>query len=127
MKQGDGTTTWGNGKVIFTLYPQVYTDFVFELYKHHQDLVRAMELAGVNHKDGSALQFLNTFLGTNIDQYTPMEVGFASLLDALKMRSTTAASRTAIERVAKQFQNHALFPARSDPTKPLFDDDKRKQ
>jgi hypothetical protein len=127
MKQGDGTTVWGNGKIVFVLYPQVYTDFVFELHKHHQDLIRAMELAQVSIQDGSALDFLNTFLGTEVKKDTPMEVGFASLLDALKMRSTTAASQAAMERVAKQFKNHSMFPARSDPSKPLFDDDGSKQ
>lgn len=127
MKQGDGTTVWGNGKVVFTLYPQVYSDFVFELHKHHPDLVRAMEMAQVKMDDGSALDFLNTFLGTDVKKETPMEVGFASLLDALKMRSTTAASQAAIERVAKQFQNHSIFPSRSDPSKPLFDDERDKQ
>src|SRR6266850_2925656 len=122
MKQGDGTTIWGNGKVKFALFPQVYSDFVFELYKHHDDIVRAMQLAQVKLDDGSAYDFLNTLLGTKVTREMPMELGFAQLLDALKMRSTSTASQAAIERVAKQFSNHSLFPSRSDPTKPLFPD-----
>lgn len=123
MKQGDGTTTWGNGKIVYTLFPQVYTDFVFELHKHHKDLVQAMELAQVKLDDGSALQFLNTFLGTNILPVTPMEIGFASLLDALKLRNVNKSSQLAMDRVAKQFSNHSMFPSRSDPSKPLFPDE----
>lgn len=127
MKQGEGTTIWGNGKIVFTLFPQVYTDFVFELHNHHKDLIQAMNLAQVKMDNGSALQFLNTFLGTNINPTTPMEIGFASLLDALKMRSVTTSSKIAIERVARQFSNHSIFPSRSDPSKPLFPDDEAKQ
>lgn len=123
MKQGDGTTTWGNGKIVYSLFPEVYSKFVFELHKHHKDLVQAMELAQVKLDDGSALQFLNTFLGTDIQSNTPMEVGFASLLDALKLRSVNTSSKIAIERVARQFSNHSMFPGRSYPSKPIFPDE----
>jgi hypothetical protein len=123
LKQGDGTTVWGNDKTTFVLFPQVYTDFVTELYKNHQDLVKAMTLAQVKLDDYSAIDFLNTLLGTTVKRDTPMEVGYAQLLDAIRMRSTNTASQAAIERVAKQFKNHSLFPARSDPSKPMFPDE----
>lgn len=123
MKQGDGTTIWGNDKVKFVLFPQVYTDFVSELFKNHNDIVKAMQLAQVKLDDGSAYDFLNTLLGTKVTREMPMELGFAQLLDALRMRSTTTASQAAIERVAKQFGNHSLFPSRSDPSKPMFPDE----
>jgi len=122
LKQGDETTIWGNDIVKFALFPQVYSDFVFELHRHHQDLLQAMTLAQVKLDDGSAYDFLNTLLGTKVTKDMPMELGFAQLLDALRMRSTSTASQAAIERVAKQFSNHSLFPSRSDPTKPLFPD-----
>lgn len=127
MKQGDTTSIWGNDRVQFVLYPQIYTDFIFELMKNHGDLVEAMVLAQVRIEDGSALDFLNTFLGTTVTKDMPMEIGYAQLLDALKMRATTAISQAAIARVARQFGNHSLFPARSNPDKPIFDDEKPKQ
>ena len=123
MKQGDGVTYWENGKVIFTLAPEVYFRFVSELHKNHPDLIRAMELAQVKLDDFTAIDFLNTLLGTTIKKETPLEVGYAQLLDALRMRSTNASSQAAIERVAKQFGNASLFPHRSDPTKPIFPDE----
>lgn len=127
MKMGDGSTVWGNDKVQFVLYPEVYFKFVVELHKHHQDILRAMVLAQVKWEDGSAMEFLNTFLGTDVKKETPMELGFAQLLDALNMRIQNAASETAIQRVAAQFSNHSLFPSRSDPDKPMFDDEGSKQ
>lgn len=123
MKQGDGTTVWGNGQIGFVLFPEVYTKFVSTLYNHHKDIVRAMELAQVKLDDGSAIDFLNTLLGTTVTKQMPMEVGYAQLLDALNMRATNTASQAAIERVAKQFGNHSIFPHRSDPDKPIFPDE----
>lgn len=123
MKQGETTEVFSTGKVDFTLYPEIYTKFVSELHNHHQDLLAAMTMAQVQMKDGSAFDFLNTFLGTKVTVDMPMEVGFAQLLDALKMRAINGHSQAAIERVAKQFKNHSLFPARSDPSKPLFPDE----
>lgn len=124
MKQKmNESTIWGNGKTVFALYPEVYTKFVSELHKNHQDILQAMVLAQVQLSDGSAIDFLNTLLGTTVTKMMPMEVGYAQLLDALNMRSTNHASQAAIERVAKQFGNHSLFPHRSDPTKPIFPDD----
>lgn len=123
MKQTDETSVWSNGKFTFTLFPDVYATFVFELNKNHQDILRAMVLAQVKLDDGSALDFLNTFLGTQISKHTPMEIGFASLLDALRMRSINALSSKAIEKTAAQFKNHSMFPHRSDPSKPIFPDE----
>lgn len=123
MKQGDETQVVSTGKVDFILFPEVYYLFVSELMKNHDDLVRAMVLAQVNLKDGTAIDFLNTFLGTRVDKTTPMEVGYASFLDALKMRVQNKAASSAIAKVAEQFQDHSLFPNRSDPSKPIFSDE----
>lgn len=127
MKQGDTTLIFSTGKVDYILYPDVYYLFVSELNKHHQDLLTAMAMAQVTLADGSAIDFLNLFLGTNVAKDTPMEVGYSSLLDALKMRAVNGHSQAAVERVAKQFGNHSMFPNRSDPSKPIFDDSKEKQ
>lgn len=123
MKQGPETSMWGNGKTVFILFPEVYYLFVSELHKHHEDILRAMVLAQVKLEDGSAFDFLNTVLGTRVVKNMPMEVGYAQLLDALKMRSVTASSQAVIERVATQFKNHSMFPHRSDPSKPIFSDE----
>jgi hypothetical protein len=127
MKQGDETSVWGNGKTAFVLFPEVYYTFVSELNNKHEDLARAMALAQVKMDDGSAIDFLNTFLGTNVVKDMPMEVAYAQLLDALRMRVINTHSKGEIEKVAKQFQNHSMFPSRSDPSKPLFSDEEPKQ
>lgn len=127
MKQGDETRIFQTGKVTFALYPEVYYKFVSALHNQHQDILRAMQLAQVSLADGSAIDFLNMLLGTEVKKETPMEIGYASLLDALNMRSTNSASQAAVERVARQFKNHSIFPTRSDPSKPLFDDEAKKQ
>lgn len=123
MKQGEKTEVFSTGKVDFVLYPEVYYLFVAELMKHHDDIMRAMVLAQVKIEDGTAIDFLNHFLGTKVDKTTPMEVGYASFLDALKMRVQNRAADIAIEKVAAQFKDHSLFPSRSDPSKPLFPDE----
>lgn len=123
MKQGEKTQVFSTGKVDFVLYPEVYYLFVTELMKHHDDIMRAMVLAQVKIEDGTAIDFLNHFLGTKVDKTTPMEVGYASFLDALKMRVQNRAADIAIEKVAAQFKDHSLFPSRSDPSKPLFPDE----
>lgn len=127
MKQGEKTEKYSTGKVDFILFPEVYYKFVSELNKNHDDLLSAMALAKVELKDGSAFDFLNMFLGTKVSKEMPMEIGYAQLLDALNMRVKTRLANAAIGKVAQQFQNHSLFPSRSDPTKPLFDDEGEKQ
>lgn len=123
MKQGESTNVESTGKIVYVFYPEVYYTFVSELNKNHQDLLRAMQLAQVKLDDGSAFDFLNTFLGTTVTKFMPMELGYGQLLDALRMRSVNGHSQAAIERVAKQFKNHDIFPHRSDPTKPIFSDE----
>lgn len=128
MKQGDSTTEWRNGKVVIVLFPEVYYKFVSALNSpRHNDLLRAMALAQVTLADSSAIDFLNTFLGTSVKKHMPMEIAYAQLLDALNMRAENVAGQAAIERVAKQFQNHSMFPHRSDPSKPIFNDEGSKQ
>lgn len=123
MKQGDTTTVFSTGKVDFVLYPKVYSDFWFEVNRNHQDLMRAMQLAQVKLSDGSVIQFLNTFLGTDVKGTDPMEVGYASFLDALNRRVRNTISENKIKEVASQFSNHSIFPNRSDPEKPMFPDE----
>lgn len=123
MNQGDETRIFGNGKFVFALYPEVYFKFVSALHNQHQDIMRAMQLAQVTLADGSAIDFLNTLLGTKVTRDMPMEIGYGQLFDALNMRSVNSSSQAAIERVAKQFKNHSMFPHRSDPSKPIFSDE----
>lgn len=123
MKQGEKTEVYSTGKVDFILFPDVYYRFVSELHKNHDDILRAMVLAKVSLKDNSAFDFLNTFLGTKVSKDMPMEIGYAQLLDALNMRVKNTLAATAIENVAQQFQNHDMFPHRSDPSKPIFPDE----
>jgi len=127
MKQSEKTEIYSTGKVTFTVFPEVYYLFISELYNNHDDIVRAMVLAQVKLVDGSAIDFLNTFLGTTVSKETPMELGYASFLDALKMRVQNKASDIAIQKVAEQFSDHSLFPNRSNPSKPMFDDESKKQ
>lgn len=127
MKQGDSTQIISTGKVNFVLYPEIYYKFVSKLHKEHQDILRAMQLAQVSLADGSAIDFLNLLLGTDVTREAPMEIGYAQLFDALNMRSTNGHSQAAVERVAKQFKNHSMFPHRSDPSKPIFEDKGKKQ
>lgn len=127
MKQGDETRIFSTGKVDYILFPEVYYKFVSCLHREHQDILSAMQLAKVSLADGSAIDFLNLLLGTDVTRDAPMEIGYATLYDALKMRSINGHSQAAVERVAKQFKNHSMFPHRSDPSKPLFNDEGKKQ
>lgn len=126
MKQGEKTEVFKLGKMDAVLFPEVYFQFVSELHRNHEDIIKAMTLAQVKLADGSAFDFLNMLLGTTVTKQMPMELGYGQLLDALKMRSTSQASQAAIERVAKQFGNHSIFPHRSDPSKPIFPDESDK-
>lgn len=125
MAQGERTRVFNFGKLTGHLFPEVYFTFVSELYKNHDDLVRAMVLAKVELKDGSALDFLNTVLGTSVKQSDPMELGYATLLDALKMRVKTPQSIKDMERVVTDnFQGHPIFQrSPEDEGKPIFPDE----
>lgn len=123
MKQEDETSIYSTGKVDYVLFPDVYFKFVSELHKNHQDLLGAMVLAKVQLSDGSAIDFLNTFLGTRVDRMAPMEVGYAEFLDALNTRIKNKIAETRIAEVASQFKDASLFPHRSDPSKPIFSDE----
>lgn len=111
------------GKYIGVLYPDVYYQFVSTLYREHDDLVRGMQLAQVKLADGSALDYLNLMLGTKVSLTTPMEIGYANLLDALNMRVHTKQTEKEAERVGRElFKEVALGPRRDDSEigKPLF-------
>jgi len=111
------------GKFIGVLYPEVYFQFVSTLYREHDDLIRGMQLAQVRLADGSALDYLNLMLGTKVTRDTPMEIGYANLLDALNMRVHTKATEKEAERVGRElFKEVALGPRRDDSEigKPLF-------
>jgi|SRR6267378_7020583 len=111
------------GKYIGVLYPDVYYQFVSTLHREHDDLVRGMQLAKVQLADGSALDYLNLMLGTKVSLTTPMEIGYANLLDALNMRVHTKATEKEAERVARElFKEVSLGPQRdsSERGKPLF-------
>src|SRR6266568_4697255 len=98
----DSTRVIKFGKFIGVLYPDVYFQFVSTLMREHDDLVRGMVLAKVQLKDGSALDYLNLMLGTAVSLETPMEVGYAQLLDALKMRVHTSQTEKDAERVERE-------------------------
>lgn len=111
------------GKFTGVLYPEVYFQFVSTLFREHDDLVRGMILAQVNIRDGSALDYLNFMLGTKVTRDTPMEIGYANLLDALKQRVHSKQSEKDAERVAREFfKDTSLGPQRdsSEHGKPLF-------
>jgi len=111
------------GKFTGTLYPEVYFQFVSTLFREHDDLIRGMQLAKVRIQDGSALDYLNLMLGTKVSLDTPMEIGYANLLDALKMRVHTKHSEKEAERVGRElFKEISLGPKRdsSEIGKPLF-------
>ena len=111
------------GKYIGVLYPDVYFQFVSTLYREHDDLIRGMQLARVKLDDGSALDYLNLMLGTKVSLTTPMEIGYANLLDALNMRVHTKQTEKEAERVGRElFKEVSLGPQRdaSEVGKPLF-------
>ena len=121
--QGEESRIISFGKYTGILYPEVYFQFVSTLYREHQDLIRGMVLAQVTLQDGSALDYINLMLGTNITRDTPMEIGYANLLDALKMRVHTKHSEKEAERVGRElFKEVSLGPKRdnSEIGKPLF-------
>lgn len=102
------------------LFPEVYFRFVSTLYREHQDLVRAMQLADVKLNDGSALDYLNLMLGTSVNRMTPMEVGYAELLDALNMRIVNKHSESKIQQSVDAFKSHQVF--NSPPDGKIFPD-----
>lgn len=111
------------GKYIGVIYPEVYFQFVSTLFREHDDLVRGMQLAQVRLADGSALDYLNFMLGTKVSKDTPMEIGYATLLDALNMRVHTKQTEKDAERVGQElFKEVSLGPQRdsSEHGKPLF-------
>lgn len=122
-QQNNGSRSWSDGKIHYQTYPDVYFEFVKTLHKEHKDLLDAMTLAQVKFEDGSAVLFLNTFLGTSVTREMPMDLGFPILLDALNMRVVNKIGESAMKRVAKEFKDHSVFPSRSDPSKPLFPDE----
>jgi len=121
--QEDSSRIISFGKFTGVLYPEVYFQFVSTLFRKHDDLVRGMQLARVRVQDGSALDYLNLMLGTKVTRDTPMEIGYANLLDALKMRVHTKATEKEAERVGRElFKEISLGPKRdsSEIGKPLF-------
>jgi hypothetical protein len=127
LKQGDETRIFSTGKVVYTLYPEIYFKFVKSLHNEHDDIMRAMQLAKVSLSDGTAIDFLNLLLGTAVTRETPMEIGYATWYDAMNMRVKSRLAAAEMAKVAAQFKDHSLFPTRSDPSKPIFDDDQEKQ
>ncbi len=110
----DSTRVIKFGKFIGILYPDVYFQFVSTLMREHDDLVRGMVLAKVQLKDGSALDYLNLMLGTAVSLETPMEVGYAQLLDALKMRVHTSQTEKDAERVAREMFSQNIPTTRTE-------------
>jgi hypothetical protein len=127
LEQGDETRVFSTGKVNFVLYPDIYFKFVKSLHQEHNDILRAMQLAQVSIADGTAFDFLNMLLGTAVSKETPMEIGYATWYDAMNMRVKSRLAEAEMAKVAAQFKDHSMFPARSDPDKPLFDDEAEKQ
>jgi hypothetical protein len=118
-KSDDGTRVidlgggnWG------TLYPEIYYQFVSKLHNEHPDLVRAMELAQVKISDGTAIDFLNIFLGTDVTREDPMEIGYAILYDALSQRISNKLSEVQIQKVVNSIKDHSLTTGHIDG--PLF-------
>lgn len=121
--QGEESRLIAFGKYTGVLYPEIYFQFVSTLFREHDDLVRGMVLARVSIRDGSAFDYLNLMLGTKVTRDTPMEIGYANLLDALRMRVHTTHSEQEAERVGKElFKETTIGPQRdsSEHGKPLF-------
>lgn len=130
LNNPNGTKVIKFGKFTGVLYPDVYFKFVTTLHNQHQDLIRAMTLAQVTLSDYSAIDFLNKILHTNVTRETPMELGYAQLLDALNMRKVSPISVKNTEQFAKErFSDLTLFPARDESKHgtTLFDDEKHNE
>lgn len=93
------------GGNIGILFPDVYFRFVSELYKKHPDLIKGMELSQVRLQDGSALDWLNFMLGTDVKREDPMEIGYAKLLDALHQRISNVISDSKIRDLVAQHKD----------------------
>jgi len=111
------------GKYVAIEYPDVYFHFVSKLYREHPDLIQAMQLAQVRMTDGSAIDFLNIVLGTSVKRETPMELGYAELLDAINKRSKSVITGDKVmEIAARQAADLYLGFKRNEEEigKPLF-------
>lgn len=116
----DGTKMFSDGHRLYVIYPDIYYRFVLKLHKEHKDILDAMQLAQVKFEDGSALDFLNLLLGTQVRKDEPMELGFATLYDALERRIVNKHAENAAKKVAAAFKDHTLVSQREDPSQPLF-------
>lgn len=124
-KPEEGSKVWSNGSYTFVEYPDIYQKFVFELHKNHPDIIRGMQLAQVKLEDGSAIDFLNMLLGTEVTLLMPMELGFGILMDSLRMRVQNKLADQSIEKTAAAYKDVSLgFQRRpEDIGKPLFTDE----
>lgn len=121
----DATKIYRFGKFIAIEYPEVYFQFISKLNKEHPDLIRGMQLAQVNFRDGTALDFLNRILSLDppVTNDTPMELGYAQLLDAINARSGSIITQNMVgERAAQAFSDMYAGYSRpeEDQGKPLF-------
>lgn len=123
-EEKDGTKLIQFGKYSGVMFPEIYHKFVFKLYNEHDDLVRAMVLAKVSLKDGSARDFLNGIFETAVTKEMSMEIGFRIFYDALERRRNTISANQEVERVAKEFakpsEHGYRFRPEEDAGKPLF-------
>lgn len=97
------------GGIVGILYPEVYFRFVVKLYNQHDDLIQGMAQAQVKLSDGSAFDYLNLMLGTEVNKSTPMEVGYAQLYDALDRRVTNKITQQRIKQTAEAFKEHQMW------------------
>lgn len=119
----DSSKIYRFGKFIAVEYPDVYFHFVRKLNKEHPELLEAMRIAQVKMEDGTALDFLNIILGTNVTRNTPMELGYAELLDKLQQRSRSvitinASMDVAANQIAETYLGFKR--AEQDRGSPLF-------
>lgn len=123
MSTDDGTRLIDiGGGLVGVLYPEVYTKFIQKLYREHDDLVRGMVLAKVNIRDGSARDYLNLMLGTEVQANTPMEIGYAQWYDALDRRVSTRISEQKIKHTADAYHEHQMWNKHDGPLFPELPD-----
>lgn len=123
-EEKDGTKIITFGKMVGVLYPDIYFRFVSKLHKEHPDIIAAMTFAKVTLNDGSARDYLNQILGTEVTRHTPMEDGFQVFYDALDRRKNNIIAQNKINETATEFakptQQGYRFRPEEEDGKPIF-------
>jgi hypothetical protein len=117
----NGSKIYNAGRAVCVEYPEVYFQFVSELKRNHPEIESAMMQAGCDLSNGSAFEFLNLILSCTVEKNTPMEIGYAKYLDALKMRRKTPQEEANLRILVAKYKDVGSLIQGHDG-KPMFPD-----